>query len=269
MNAKTSQFPFPLLRSELIKLKRSPTWYLLVLGTLLTTTGVFVGHLLDTYNIVRLNFDPWDRYFRASFAIFNLFIIVPYTILLVGSVIYIEQRANAWKYLYSQPYTRGRFYFTKWFWIIVLFFVSALVLLSSIIFSAYVLNIFRPEYEFVYYQPQLSYLFGEMGHFFVASLGLISWQYWISLRFQNILIPLGIGVFGFVFGIIISVTSQKLALFLPYSLPMIVRDFDMFSNEHMQDSFIPGLNNVEVHSLIITIFFLALGYWQEHRRMVG
>lgn len=268
MAVKNAPFSLPLLRSEIIKLKRSPTWYLLALVILLTTAGVFLGHLFDAHNMARLNTDPWQRYFRASFAIFNLFIVVPYTVLLVTSVVYVEQRANAWKYLYSQPYTRGRFYFTKWTGLVLLYLFSALVLLLGVVLSGHLLNVFRPEYEFTYYHPEYSFLIQEMWHFFVASLGLISWQYWLSLRFQNILVPLGVGVFGFVFGIIISVTGQKLALFLPYSLPMIVRDFDMFRNEHIQDSFITGLNNVEIHSLLICILFLALGYWQERRRMV-
>ena len=259
---------FPLFQAELIKLKRSAVWYLLALGVLLTAAGIFVGHLLDAHNMVRINIDPWERYFRAALAIFNLFIVVPYTVLLVSAVVFVEQRANAWKYLYSLPHRRGQFFLTKWLLVGVLYILSIFLLLGGVILSGYILEIFRPEYEFTYYQPKIGYLLQEMGHFFLASLGLIGFQYWLSLRFRNILIPLGIGVFGFVFGIIMSVTSQKLALYLPYSLPMIVRDFDMFRNEHIQDSFIIGLNNVELHSILMGLAFLLLGYWQEQRRKI-
>ena len=258
----------PLFRSEVIKLKRSAVWYILLLGVALTATGVFIGHLLDAHNMVKINADPWDRYFRAALAIFNLFIVVPYTVLLVSAVIFVEQRANAWKYLYTLPYSRGQFYFTKWILVAILYLASIFFLLAGVVLSGYLLDVFRPEYEFAYYHPQYTFLLREMGHFFMASLGLVSFQYWLSLRFRNILVPLGIGVFGFVFGIIMSVTGQKLALYLPYSLPMIVRDFDMFRNEHIQDSFISGLNNVEVNSILIGIVFLLLGYWQERRRKV-
>ncbi|MEL6834431.1 MAG: ABC transporter permease [Bacteroidota bacterium] len=262
------KYALPLFSSEIIKLKRSAVWYILLLGVALTATGVFIGHLLDAHNMVKINIDPWDRYFRAALAIFNLFIVVPYTVLLVSAVIFVEQRANAWKYLYTLPFSRGRFFLTKWVLVALLYLVSILFLLTGVVLSGYLLDILRPEYEFIYYRPQFAYLLQEMGHFFLASLGLIGFQYWLSLRFRNILIPLGIGVFGFVFGIIMSVTSQKLALYLPYSLPMIVRDFDMFRNEHIQDSFISGLNNVEVHSILIGLAFLLLGYWQERNRKV-
>lgn len=262
-------YSLPLFRSELIKLKRSPAWYLLALGMVLTAAGVFLGHLLDAHHVVRLNVDPWERYFDATLAIFNLFIVVPYTVLLVSALIFIEQRANAWKFLYTLPYQRGRFYFTKWMMIISLYLFSVVLLLFGVVLSAYLLNIFRPEYEFTYYSPKVGYLLGEMWHFFLASLGLISWQYWISLQFRNILVPLGIGVFGFVLGIIMSVTGQQLALYLPYSLPMIIRDFDMFRNEYIADSMIPGLVNVELHSIIIAVIFLALGYWQEQRKQIN
>ncbi len=258
----------PLFRSEIIKLKSSPVWYILMLGMILTATGVFIGHLLDVHNMVRINVDPWERYFRAALAIFNLFIVVPYTVLLVSAVIFVEQRANAWKYLYTLPHSRGKFYFTKWTLVAFLYVLSIFFLLTGVVLSGYWLDILRPEYEFVYHQPQFGYLLQEMGHVFVASLGVISFQYWLSLRFRNILVPLGVGVFGFVFGIIMSVTGQKLALYLPYSLPMIVRDFDMFRNEHIQDSFITGLNNVELHSILMAALFLILGYWQERSRKV-
>lgn len=269
MSNTTRRHSLPLFRSEIIKFKRSPVWYLLALCTLLTATGVFMGHLLDAHNVVKLNVDPWERYFDATLAIFNLFIVVPYTVLLVSALIFIEQRANAWKYLYTLPYQRGQFYITKWLTMVFLYLCSIAILMCGVVLSAYLLNTFRPEYEFNYYQPDVGYLLSEMRHFFLASLGLISWQYWLSLRFKNILVPLGIGVFGFVLGIIMSVTGQKLALHLPYSLPMIVRDFDMFRNEYIQESAIPGLINVEMHSLIIALFFLLLGYWQEQRRQVS
>lgn len=263
------RYLLPLFRSELIKLKRSPAWYLLALCTLLTATGVFMGHLLDAHQVVKIDVDPWERYFDATLAIFNLFIVVPYTVMLVSALIFIEQRANAWKYLYTLPHQRGQFYLTKWLTIVFLYLCSIAILMLGVVLSAYLLNVLRPEYEFAYYQPDIGYLLSEMQHFFLASLGLISWQYWLSLRFRNILVPLGIGVFGFVLGIIMSVTGQKLALYLPYSLPMIVRDFDMFRNEYIQDSGIPGLINVELHSLVFALFFLLLGYWQEQGRQVS
>lgn len=266
--SKTASYTVPLFQTELIKLKRSPTWYILVLGIVLAAAGVFLGHLLDAHHTVKIGVDPWQRYFSASLAIFNLFIVVPYTVLLVSSVVFVEQRADAWKYIYTQPYSRGRLYFTKWGTLLILYLFSIVMLLLGVVISAYVLNMYRPEYEFTYYTPDVWYLLEQMGHFFLASLGLISWQYWLSLRFRNILIPLGIGVFGFVFGIIISVTGQKLATLMPYALPMVVRDFDMFRNDHIQDSFITGLNNVEVHSIILAVIFLGLGYWQERKKKI-
>lgn len=268
MNKASSSFP-ALLRAEVIKLKRSPVWYILLLGIFLTTSGVFFAHLWDTHNMVKLNFDPWERYFQASLAIFNLFIVVPYLVLLVSAVIFIEQRANAWKYLYTLPPSRAAFFFVKLVLIVGLYTFSFFVLLMGLVASGYWLNLFRPEYEFYYYTPDLLYLSQEFGHFLIASLGLMAWQYWISLRFKNILAPLGIGVLGFVFGIIMSVTGQKIALYLPYSLPMIVRDFDMFRNEHIVPSFINGLSNVELHSIVYFVIFTVLGLiWERKREVV-
>lgn len=266
--ANSSISPIALFRAELIKLKHSPVWYILLLGIVLTASGVFLGHLLDAHNMVKLNMDPWQRYFRASLAIFNLFIVVPYLLLMVSATVFIEQRANAWKYLYTLPPSRGMFFFTKLALIALLYLFSLAMLVTGLVLSGYWLNFFRPEYEFIYYQPNLLALAQNMGHFFIASLGLIAWQYWLSLRFKNILVPLGIGVFGFVLGIIMSVTGQKIALYLPYALPMIVKDLDMFKNDHVAPSLINSLNNVELHSIALFLLFGLLGYWRERHREV-
>ncbi len=266
--ANSSISPVALFRAELIKLKHSPVWYILLLGIILTAAGVFIGHLMDAHNMVKLNIDPWQRYFSAALSIFNLFIVVPYLVLLVSATIFIEQRANAWKYLYTLPPGRGVIYTTKLALITLLYFFSLAMLIAAMVLSGYLLNFFRPEYEFTYYQPDLLVLAQNMGHFFLASLGLIAWQYWLSLRFKNILVPLGIGVFGFVFGIIMSVTGQKIALYLPYSLPMIVKDMDMFRNDHVAPSLINSLNNVELHSFALFLIFGLLGYWSEKKREV-
>lgn len=266
--ANSSISPLALLRAELIKLKHSPVWYILLLGILLTASGVFLGHLMDAHNMVKLNIDPWQRYFKVSLAIFNLFIVVPYLLLLVSSTVFIEQRADAWKYLYALPSGRGVFYTTKLVLILLLYLFSLAMLIVGLVLSGYFLNLFLPEYEFTYYQPDLLNLIKIMRHFFIASLGVIAWQYWLSLRFKNILVPLGIGVFGFVLGIIMSATGQKIALYLPYALPMIVKDMDMFRNEYIAPSFINGLNNVELHSIAFFLVFGLLGYWSENKREV-
>lgn len=266
--SKTNSYIFPVFRAELIKLRRSPVWYILALCILLTAIGVFVAHLMDAHNMVRLNYDPWQRYFRASTAIFNLFISVPYVVLLVSAVVFIEQRASAWKYLYTLPKTRGQLYFSKLTMILFLYLFSIVMLVLGLVLSGYVLDFFRPEYEFNYYSPDFSELGKQFGHFFIGSLGLMAWQYWLSLQFKNILVPLGLGVLGFVFALIMSVTGQTLTLYIPYAIPMIVQDLDMFRSEYITDSFIPGLKNVELYSLLYFLIFSLLGYWIERRRNV-
>ncbi|MEL7222935.1 MAG: ABC transporter permease, partial [Bacteroidota bacterium] len=113
-----------LLLAEWQKLKRTPALYLLFIGALFTATIVFVGHSLDVHHMVKLNMNPWERYFDASISIFALFLIVPFLVLFVSATTYIEQQANGWKFIYNLTYHRGQLIIAKLFAIIILLLIS-------------------------------------------------------------------------------------------------------------------------------------------------
>lgn len=239
-----------LFLAEWQKLKRTPALYLLIVGALFTATIVFIGHSLDVHHMVKLNMNPWERYFNASISIFALFLIVPFLVLFVSAATYIEQQANGWKFLYTLPYHRGQLFFAKLFSIITLLLASIATMLLAIVLSAYLLNFFRPEYEFTYFSPDIASMINTLSHSAIACLGIVGWQYLLSLRFKNFLFPLGIGILGFITALLLSLTSSTIAPYIPYSYPMLVKDFDMFKNEFITEDYFLGLNNIESYSIM-------------------
>ncbi|MEL7221082.1 MAG: hypothetical protein AAGJ93_07165, partial [Bacteroidota bacterium] len=166
------------------------------------------------------------------------------------------------------PYHRGQLFFAKLFAIIILLLISIALMLLAIILSAYWLDFFRPEYEFTYYSPDIFSMIDTLSHCAIACLGIVGWQYLLSLRFKNFLFPLGIGILGYITSLIISLTSSSIAPYVPYAYPMLVKDFNMFKNEFIVEDYFLGLNNIESYSLLWFFACTLLALVYESRKNV-
>jgi len=256
------------INAEIKKLKSTPIIYLVLFCCLFISVIIIIAHSLDINSTARLNTDPWKRLFAAGLSIYSFFVINPFVVLLVSAVMYVEQRADAWKLLYTLPVGRGSIYFSKLLVIIGITIGCSLVLVLFLVLSGYFINLFYPEIEVVYYQPDILALFKKIFHTIVALLGVIGLQYFLSLWFKNFLVPLSLGVVGFILGFIVTTTNSKIALCIPFTFPMIVKDYGMFRNDKVAYVFGDWLTNVELYSIIFFVVFVALGYFYETRRNV-
>ncbi len=257
------------LSIEWLKLKSTPGLYLALTCGLLISTLVFIAHLMEVHSLASLGGNPWGRYFTRGLAIFSLFVSVPFVVLLVSAVVYVERQANAWKYLYTLPTRRGSIYFSKLVMILLLLALSLFLLVLGLLLSGYALDRMHPEFELAFYQPNLWELGAKALHTWLSLLGLVGLQYFLSLRFQHFLLPLGVGILGYVFGLILAVTQMNAALYCPFSYPMLVQDFGMFRTEIRASIAFGGLSNIELYSLGFFLFFVLLAWIWETRRSVS
>ena len=257
-----------LVVAELYKLKSTPVPYLIIAAVILITLILYSGHSMDVHALSRLGANPWERYFLRAMAIFSLFIICPFSVLLVSAVLYSEQRANAWKYLYALPISRGAVYWSKLLVIIALLLASILLMVGALVGSAHLLNYFYPEYEFAYYTSDISTLLQAALTTLVATLGLIGLQYFLCIRYKHFLLPLAIGNLGFILGFMLAAISPKIAYYFPYAYPMIVKDYGMMN---AQDTDLLGnhwWNSVELYSIAFFVVFIVSGYFLERKRNI-
>ena len=257
------------LSIEWLKLKSTPGLYLALTCGLLISFLVFITHLMEVHSLTSFGVNPWRRYFTRGLAIFSLFVSVPFVLLLVSAVVNVERQANAWKYLYTLPIRRGNIYFSKLVVLLLLLALSLFLLVFGLVLSGYVLDSIHPEFELAFYQPDLWELGANAVHTWLSLLGLVGLQYFLSLRFQHFLLPLGLGILGYVFGLILAVTQNTVALYCPFSYPMLVQDFGMFRIEIRASAGFAGLNNIELYSLGFFLFFVLLGWIWENRRSVS
>ena len=209
------------ISAEILKLKSSKISWTLFVCAILTVAFVFIGHLLDVNNIIRLNVNPWVRYANASLTIYSLFILSAIVVLITSFVANIENKSNGWKLVYTMPVSRWSIYSSKFIVLVLLLIFNLLLLYLTIWISGFILAFILPEYEFSFYQPEWSDVFARSIHAIISVLGVIGIQYFLTIRFRNFLVPLGVGIFGLIFGFILSTIDIKFILYCPYSLSLI------------------------------------------------
>lgn len=87
---------------------------------------------------------------------------------------------------------------------------------------------------------------------FVASLGIIGIQFWLSFRYKNFIFPLGFGMFLAIIGIIVSQAPQS--IYFPYSFSVL----SVSLGDKMP--LILGVSSVTVFSVICFLVTSIFGY---------
>ena len=260
---------FKNISAEFIKLKYAPIIWLICLVVLSVTAIIFAATILDNNNVIALGKNPWNRQLNAALGMFSVFICIPFIVMLISTAVFTENQAKGWNYMYSAPKTRTSFFYSKLISILLMVFAIVCLIIVSNIFCAYVLDFIMPELEFRHYEKNLSKYLPNYFHVFISSLGVIGIQYFLSLRFKGFLIPMSFGIIAFIVGFIIGTLNKPISLYSPYSYPSIVKDHNMFTIDKIGIVEGPWLNTVEIHSIIVFVFFIAFANVLEVRKEVN
>ena len=257
------------LIAEFMKLKNTAVPWLVLLGGFIVGIFFFLDYNFGVVWQVHFDENPWDRLYGLSRGLFCAFISTPLLVLIVTSLVQLEHRSIAWKNLYALPLAKGDFHFSKLFLCFILFIACIFIYLIAIYLDAKILNWIHPEYEFNYYTPDFKKSFEVLSHLVIACSGIIGFQYWLSLKFKNFIIPMGIGITSFIVGLIVSIMNTNYALYFPFCYPFIFKDLQMFPITEVQLVEKGFLNNVEIFSLLYFCFFTALSYFEALRKNVN
>lgn len=257
------------ISAEFSKLKYAPILWLCAFVIVIITGIVLASSIFDQANIVQLGRNPWSRHMIACLGIFAVMLSTPFIVMLISTSVFIENHSKAWKYLYSTPRSRSHVFYAK----LVAMFLVVLMVIAIILFlnilSAYFLDFLFPEIEFRYHEMGFASIVGTYTHVFISLLGVIGIQYFLSLRFKGFLIPMSFGIISFIVGIIVGSMNKPMSLYYPYSYPNIVRDHQMFTIDKIGITQHGWINNVEIHSIIAFVFFIALAHILELRKDIS
>lgn len=198
---KSNEF-IRLVSVERMKLRGTAAWWLTLAGGALLPALYLTGFLTHSRRLAALTGNPWLLLFDKEWQMLS-FLLPLYIVLVTSFVVQVEHRAGGWQLLLSLPIHRSTVYFSKLFLIIgiVLGCYGIFILLS--LGTGTITQLVYPHLSFFRYTPPWETTLDRAGRSFFSTLGLLALQYWISLRFKNFVLPLGIGIAGTISGMIV------------------------------------------------------------------
>ncbi len=230
------------LSIELRKEKRTGVIPVLLAVGVLGAAYAFVNFIVRKDTLLNLPLDPMDVLLTQLYGmimILNLFGIV-----VAACMVYnMEFKGNAVKKMYMLPMSVPVMYLCKF--LILTFMLLVAVALQNMALARIGMTDL----------PQGTFEMGTLVRFaaysFLSSMPVLSFMLLISSRFENMWIPLGIGVAGFLSGM--ALASSELSL-------LMVNPFVVMMKPAVAMSAQPD-GIVMIVSLVETLLFLGLGLW--------
>ncbi|MEE9406954.1 MAG: ABC transporter permease [Polaribacter sp.] len=241
------------IKNEFIKLKRTFSFWLTIISALLFPLLFFIAYFLKhKTNTPETGINPWEKFMTVQIENSIPFFIPMFIVLITSLIMQIEHKSLGIKHLFALPIPKWSVYFGKLSIVIFAIITTYIYYYIAILLSGALLGLIHPDLAFLNFQPEhvkyIKMLFTSL----VASLGIVGIQFWLSFRFKNFIIPLGIGMFLAIIGIILSQAPQS--IYFPYSFSVL----SVSLGDKMPS--ILGISSVTVFSVICFLITSTLGY---------
>ncbi|RYZ59133.1 MAG: hypothetical protein EOO14_08790 [Chitinophagaceae bacterium] len=239
-------------QAELLKTKRTASFWFSVIGAAFIPTILFIALFTDGNAGKSLAADPWKKFFGMGWQILSVFLLPMYIILVTTLITQIEFKNNTWKQVFSSPQSLGTIYFSKAITIHLMILFCFLLFNFLMFFSAVLSAIINPQLTFLERPVDWAQLLQLNARIYLSLLGIAAIQYWLSLRFKNFIVPVGIGLALLISGIISLNLNWKHIAKHPYAFP--AQTFDA-----IQKAGRPVVENHEWNSLGYFAVFVLIG----------
>ena len=227
---------------ELQKEKRTGVIFVLLAVGILGAAYAFVNFLVRKNALLNLPLAPMDVLLTQLYGmimILNLFGIV-----IAACMVYnMEFKGSAIKKMYMLPMSVPGMYLCKFLILTVMLFVA--VALENLALMQIGINDL-PQGSF-----EMATLLRFMVYSFITSLPVLSFMLLISSRFENMWIPLGVGVAGFLSGMALASSAAAI---------LMVHPFIVMFKPAVAMSAQPDMLAI-LFALAETLLFLSFGLW--------
>ena len=205
----------PNTKSEFLKTKRTAAiWLVLLAAAFLPAINALILINRPDVFVSRLYNNPWLILFYMIWKNGAAIILPIFVILICSIIVQIEYKNNTWKQVYASPRTYSDIFFSK-FVIVQVFVISFFILFTFFtIVSGYVVNLFQSGYLFPSHPFRFKAMLIVISRVYAGILCVTAIQYWLSMRFKNFIVPLGIGISLLVAGLIL--TDWEKIVYYPY-----------------------------------------------------
>lgn len=230
------------LAIELRKEKRTGVIAVLLIVGVLGAAYAFVNFIVRKDTLLDLPMDPMDILLTQLYGV--IMILNLFGIVVAACMIYnMEFKGTAIKKMYMLPVSVPGLYLCKFLILTVMLFI-AVALQNLALMKIGMTDL--PQGTF-----SLGTLTAFAGYSFLTSMPVLSLMLLVSSQFENMWVPLGVGVAGFLSGMALG--TSKISLFL-------VDPFVIMLKPAVSMSAQPDFS-VIVIAVIETLLFLGLGLW--------
>lgn len=231
-----------ILAIELRKGKRTGIIPILLIVGIFGAAYAFLNYIVRKDTLLSLPLAPMDILLTQLYGM--IMILNMFGIIVAACISYhIEFHGNAIKKMYMLPISVPMMYLCKF------------IILSVMLFLAIAIQNLALVRIVITDLPEGSFETGTLIKFalysFITSMPVLSFMVFISSRFENMWIPLGVGVGGFLSGMALANASSDLLLIHPFVI-MLKPAVAMNAQ--------PDITVIAV-SLIATFLFLGIGLW--------
>ncbi len=240
-------------KNEFIKLKRTLAFWLTIISAVLFPFLFFIAYVIKHESLVpQIGINPWERFMTTQIENSIPFFIPMFIVLITSLIMQIEHSSLGLKHLFALPIPKWSVYFGKLSIVIFAIITTYIYYYLAILLSGLLLGLIYPDLAFLSFQPEHLKFLKILSTSFVASLGIIGIQFWLSFRFKDFIIPLGLGMFLTIMGIIISQAPQS--IYIPYAFSVL----SVSLGDKMP--LILGVSSVTVYSIICFLATSILGF---------
>lgn len=218
---KTHIIPFlRCLSIEQSKYKRTYAFTLSVLAPAFLAAVVFLIYFFKAEQIVGEGMNGWRHMINYSLQFSTSLLFPLFIILLVVFIHNIDHKIGGQRLTRLLPIPHLASYLSK---VMVAF---SFLILSMLLFTLFInagayMNSLKYPALFQFERSIIAELMVRTGYIALCSIFMFAIQYWISQRFSNIIVPVGVGFAGFISAIILMQGWEYID-FHPYALFMLV-----------------------------------------------
>ena len=255
------------LQSEFYKSRKTLGFWSAILLPLLLTSLISLGFFLKSNKLAAMPSNMlWMQFAGISLGIMGSLLLPMFVVFIAYSVNSIEHKSDTWKTLFTLPIPKWSIYSAKYLYALFLILLCLMLFAGFTVAFGNLLGIMKPELKFSGYHMEKE-LFEIYIKFFLASLGILSLQFIMSLLWKDFLKPMGIGFVGTIVGVILATNVKwEYAYLFPYSQPLqsILGTTKRIKPNVAPDMFTPEV----VASIIIAAVIFTIGYFIVERKSV-
>ncbi len=240
-------------KNEVIKLKRTFAFWLTIISALIFPLLFFIVYLVKHESMIPEDgANPWGKFMFKQIQITIPFLVPMFIVLITSLIIQVEHKSHGIKHLFSLPIPKWSVYFGKLSIVIFSIIATYVYFFLAILFFGALLGMFYSDLGFLDFQPDYLKSIKMLTMSLIASLGVVGIQFWMSFRFKNFIVPLGIGMTMVIMGLVASRAPE--AIYFPYSYNVL--SISLGENAPLT----MGVSSITLYSLICFVVTCVLGY---------